>query len=289
MIIFLFIILVAFVLFIVNSYVENRRLNVNEYIIKSKKIPSEFDGYKIVAIADLHNSTFGKDNKRLLSRINSLKPDSIIIAGDMLVAKPNRQIDIPVTFMKELSKQYDIYYANGNHEKRALIYPEVYGDMGKKYTKEMSKLPIEWLSNRSISIERNGLKIVIYGLDMKASYYKRFAKLPMKEEYLIQELGQPDMDLFNILIAHNPIYFEEYANWGADLTISGHNHGGMIRLPFVGGIISPQVEMFPKFDRGLFEYKNRKMILTSGLGNHTIKLRFMNVPEIVSITLKHQL
>jgi hypothetical protein len=90
-------------------------------------------------------------------------------------------------------------------------------------------------------------------------------------------------------MAHNPEYFEEYVTWGADLIFSGHVHGGMVRLPFLGGAVSPMIHFFPKYDKGLFENSNRYMILSGGLGNHTYKFRVNNLPEIVSVTLESEM
>jgi predicted MPP superfamily phosphohydrolase len=88
------------------------------------------------------------------------------------------------------------------------------------------------------------------------------------------------------LLAHNPKYFKSYAAWGADLTLSGHIHGGIVQIPFLGGAVSPQVEFFPKYDAGLFHENDKAMILSRGLGTHTINVRINNTAELVSIKLK---
>ena len=85
------------------------------------------------------------------------------------------------------------------------------------------------------------------------------------------------------MLAHHPAYFDAYASWGADLTLSGHLHGGMIRLPFVGGLVSPQMRLFPKYDKGLYTKKGKKLIVSAGLANHTVNIRINNPPELVVI------
>ena len=90
---------------------------------------------------------------------------------------------------------------------------------------------------------------------------------------------------YTILLAHNPNYFDVYADWGADLSLSGHIHGGMIRLPLIGGVLSPETLLFPKYDAGVFENGAAKMILSRGLGRGRMGIRLFNPPEVVSITL----
>ena len=115
-------------------------------------------------------------------------------------------------------------------------------------------------------------------------------KIPMRmtKEEVEKLLGSPKKDTFSILIAHNPEYFPYYAAWGADLTVSGHIHGGIMRLPWIGGVISPSLRLFPKYDSGEFEENGKKMILSRGMGLHHIKLRFFNRPEISVIKITCQ-
>ena len=121
---------------------------------------------------------------------------------------------------------------------------------------------------------------------MDASYYRRFRLRKMEINYLESILPIRKQDAYTILLAHDPDYFPVYADWGADLTLSGHVHGGMIILPVLGGVVSPMVRLFPKYYRGIYEYENKKMILTGGLGGHTLKFRVNNKPEICVIHLE---
>ena len=99
-------------------------------------------------------------------------------------------------------------------------------------------------------------------------------------------LPEPDRSKCNILIAHNPDYFEEYAKWGADLVLSGHVHGGIMRLPFLGGVIAPSYKLFPKYDGGVFHIGKSTMLLGRGMGSHTIPFRFFNPGELYEVTLR---
>ena len=128
--------------------------------------------------------------------------------------------------------------------------------------------------------------IRIYGSEIDRLYYKRFGIQPMDPEYLPGILGQPSEEYFNILIAHDPDYFPKYADWGADLVLSGHVHGGMVRVPFWGkGVVSPNVRLFPKYDGGEFTLGKTRMLLSRGLGMHTIPIRLFNPGEVLEVDL----
>ena len=99
-------------------------------------------------------------------------------------------------------------------------------------------------------------------------------------------LGKSDEKRFSILLAHSPVFFEEYAAWGADLTLSGHFHGGTIRLPFLGGVMTPQFQFFLPWCAGRFDREGKTMIVSRGLGTHSINIRFCNKPQLVHIRLR---
>ena len=179
-------------------------------------------------------------------------------------------------------KKYPIYYGMGNHETRLFLYPDVYGDMGKDYERDLNSINIKLLKNEIVECEDF---IQICGLDMDRQYYKRFNKMPMEEGYLRETLGELKKENYNILLAHNPDYFEEYALYGADLVLSGHVHGGMMRLPLLGGVVSPAFRLFPKYDGGIFKQNQSTMILSRGLGMHTIPIRIFNPGELILLKL----
>lgn len=144
---------------------------------------------------------------------------------------------------------------------------------------------MERLVNSHTFLREHG--IVIYGSEIDKTYYKRFQVQPMDRNYLKKLLGTPDSHVYNVLIAHNPDYFPQYAGWGADLTVSGHVHGGIVRIPFWGrGVASPGVRLFPKFDGGLFYEADKTMLLSRGLGIHTIPFRLFNPGELWVVDFK---
>ena len=107
-------------------------------------------------------------------------------------------------------------------------------------------------------------------------------------EKKLGNVGKSERDKYQVLIAHNPLYFPEYAEWGADMTVSGHVHGGIIRLPLLGGVISPAIALFPKYDGGKYMRGDKAMILSRGLGTHTIHVRFNNPGEVSVIKVRRE-
>ncbi|MBO5208641.1 MAG: metallophosphoesterase [Lachnospiraceae bacterium] len=265
---------------LVMCYDCNRFVNV-EYEVQSEKLTKE---YNFVLLSDLHNKSFGKDNEKLLREIKNLAPDAILVAGDMMTAQKGEKFQIALCFMEQLAKEYPIYYGMGNHEYRAGLYPEQYGNMYEEYMNGLHTCGIDPLINETVNLP--SANISVCGLQMDRCFYKRFRKYPMKEEYLREVLGNPQQDKFQILIAHNPEYFEEYAKWGADLVVSGHVHGGLMRLPYLGGVVSPKLTLFPKYDGGRFKEGNSEMILSRGLGTHTLPIRIFNPGELIMIRLR---
>ncbi len=266
---------------------DTNRFVVRKYQFKNEKVT---DNFRFVLVSDLHNKSYGKHNEKLLKAIEELNPDAVLCAGDMLTAKPGRDFHTAVEFMSALAKNYPIYYGNGNHEYRLKLYPEVYGNMAEQYERELKKAGIEPLVNEKKEI--SGKNIVIYGLEIGKEYYERFQKRNMEQEYVSSLLGQPDHQACNILIAHNPEYFNGYAQYGADFVLSGHVHGGVAKIPVLGGVISPSFRIFPKYDGGIFEERSNTgestvMVLSRGLGMHTIPVRFFNPGELIEITICH--
>ena len=260
---------------------DSHRFVVVRYEIKSNKIKGR---YRAVVLADLHNKQFGRKNQLLLEEIQRCNPDGIWIAGDIPTAVPNVKLDTALSFVEELVRKYPVFYANGNHEHRMKLYPETYGNMAKEYGEGLEKLGVKPLVNEKRAIPE--YNITVYGAEIDRMYYQRFQTLHMEPEYLKKLLGEPSEQEFTVLLAHNPDYFPAYAKWGADLVLSGHVHGGMVRIPGWKGVISPKVQFFPKYDGGKFEQDNHMMIVSRGLGMHTIPVRLFNPAEIVVVELE---
>lgn len=266
---------------------ELTHFKIKRYDVTSGKIPEAFHETKIIFLSDLHNTEYGRENERLLEAIKRENPDYIFIGGDMLVAKAGVSFLPSLSFVKKLAENYPVYYANGNHEYRLKIYPEQYGEnVYDDYVNALKKAGVIYLCNERANIQRQNQEILVSGLEIDAMYYHRLKRIKMSEIYLPSLLGLRKDERFCILLAHNPVYFPQYAKWGADLVLSGHVHGGIVRIPFLGGVISPQLTLFPKYDAGVFSEGNSRMILSPGLGVHSIPFRLFNMPQMQVITLK---
>lgn len=296
------------VIVIIWALIERKLIGITRYVISSERFPKKAGKVSFVLLADLHNSNFGKRNERLVKKIEQLNPDYILVAGDMINKKEAAYPSNAYDLLESLAKKYMIYYAYGNHEQRM----EQYGNKDNPYLKTKSNgrtaassLDIEslnstwvefkdrleaagvlFLNNKTVRIERNGSMIGLTGISIDHVYFERYSTPEMEDEYLKELICSDTRHEYHIVIAHNPYYFQSYANWGADLVAAGHFHGGMVRLPGVGGMISPQAKFFPKYDAGLYDEKGSHMIVSRGLGSHSVMPRLFNIPELVYLELQ---
>lgn len=262
------------------AVVDCNRFVTVRYEVTSEKIKAPC---RFVLLSDLHNKSYGKDNERLIERIESIAPDAVLVAGDMLTAVKGHTFDTALSLMRRLAASYPVYYGMGNHEYRLQLYPDQYGDLYERYVAGLQDAGIEPLVNQNTYLP--AFNVAVCGSQIDREYYKRFRKSPMPAEYLTKILGRPREDACQILIAHNPLYFEEYAAWGADVVVSGHVHGGIMRLPLLGGVLSPNLSLFPKYDGGRFALGKAVLLLSRGLGTHTIPLRIFNPGELVVVEI----
>lgn len=252
---------------------------IKKYAFQSAKIKKNT---RIVMLSDLHNCRYGEDNALLFEKITEQNPDLILLAGDMITASNREKMQHTFRFLKKLCETYPVYYTYGNHEQKILQNRE-YQKAADNFEKEKESAGIRIFNNEHCFLKDRGISL--YGLLLDHSYFQRFTTKDMPEEYMDALLGKPDPDTYCVLIAHNPDYFPEYAKWGADLVLSGHIHGGIIRFPFLGGFISPAVRFFPKYDGGLFRENNTSMVLGRGIGTHAPKVRLFNPGELVVVDL----
>lgn len=269
------VVIMALILFWVMLYDSNRFV-VRRHTVQDGRIKKPC---KAVVLSDLHNKRYGKDNEKLLAAIRREQPEFVFIAGDILTANTKAPMEPALQLLSELAKEFRIFYANGNHEHRLKLNPEVYGDMAERYASALKEMGIEPMVNSHVKLPEYG--IAVYGSEIDEIYYKRFSKGRMESGYLPGLLGQAPKDVYTVLLAHDPDYFPQYAAWGADLTLSGHVHGGVARVPFWGkGVISPSWHLFPKYDGGIFREGDAVMVLSRGLGSHTIPVRVFNPAEL---------
>ena len=265
---------------IVRSEYERDQLVTEYYQMHSPKIKGE--GTRFVFLTDLHDKQFGANNERLLAAIREAKPDYVLVGGDLMVAKGKGDLTVSLNLLKQLSAEFSVICANGNHELRLRDETHVYGDKYREYRREIYRMGIPFLSDSMISL-KNGIDL--YGLNLLPKHYKPgYPK--MKAGFVEEVFQRPNPENFTLLLAHSPMFFKEYEAWGADLTLSGHFHGGTIRLPFLGGLMTPQYQFFFPWCAGLFTgSKGRKLLVGRGLGTHSINIRLNDKPQVVVVDL----
>ena len=255
------------------------------YELRSEKVKTPV---KIAMLADLHNHVYGDHNDVLLGEIQKFSPDFVCIAGDMLIGHSKEPYETAQDVTIALAKAYPLFYGLGNHEARMRRNKEnIYGTKYEDYMKPIREQGAKILVNESDEILVNDQRFCIHGYDLPAKYFEKFNRYVFETSQVEKALGECEKqeDTFHILLAHNPIYFRQYAAWGADLTLSGHLHGGIIRLPLIGGVITPQAKLFPRYCAGHYQIDQKHLIVSRGLGTHTIPIRFMNPPELSLITI----
>lgn len=279
----LIVILALFLLLCWSLWWSNCGLRAVRYSVGGKTLPAGFDGFRIVQLSDLHSVSFGKDNERLLRMIRGEKPDILVMTGDM-VSRYDESFDMTLALCRTLAEEYPVYYIRGNHEEG--LETAVW----ESYRASLENAGIRVLDNETIRLTAdNGDSINLTGLWYRLDYYHQYAShyRPVTAETMYTILGDAPAG-YNVLLAHNPNYFPVYAAWGADVTFCGHIHGGMIRLPFLGGLLSPETILFPKYDGGEYHLEDKTMILSRGLGRGRMGIRLFNPPELVTVTLTRE-
>ena len=213
-----------------------------------------------------------------------------------------------VSLLEKLTSFVPVYYANGNHEERMNRERDVYGDLYDRFQMELKRLGVHYLSDRSEEINP---WIRVTGCNLREIYYKHHftvPELPMEELservgtaaektcfHQMKESFSPDLaekereaghEMYEILLFHSPLFFETCRKWGADLTLCGHFHGGTIRIPGLGGVMTPQYQFFLPWCAGRFDADGKTMIVSRGLGTHSINVRLNDRPELVCVTLR---
>lgn len=281
--ILILILLCLFLSAILISIYENRHFVVRRYEINNSYFKDK--DVRIVFLSDLHDCSYGKDNEKLIDSIVKEKPDIVIFGGDIFNGIRNKKNVNAAGFIEKISEKFTSFYALGNHEFRYYLYPDEFPGCKEEFERIINNNNIILLDNNKKRISINQRNIDLYGLTIDREYYKRLKTEKMDKNYVAEKLGVCDKNAYSILLAHNPQYFNEYCEFGADLVLSGHYHGGIMRFG-KQGVVSPAYKLFPKYSYGLINSNKSKLIVSGGLGVHTIPFRIFNRPEIVVIDLK---
>lgn len=254
------------------------------YEIHSNKVNSG-NAISIVLLSDLHLAEYGCRNESLLYAIDRISPDLILSTGDLVTAKPDHSTEVVENLMRRLVHRYPVYYALGNHEERLRVRKDLYDDMFTRFYTCLTAMGVKVLCNEKESITIKGTELCIYGLELPLSYYKKMAGVQLETSVIHELLGCPDCDKLNVLLAHHPRFGDAYFEWGPDVILSGHVHGGVMRLG-TQACISPDFSIFPKYGYGAFHKDGKHMIVSGGLGEHTIPFRIFNPKELVHLKIK---
>lgn len=254
----------------------NVTLETTRITVSDEAVPEAFEGFRIAHISDLHNAEFGEGNEKLLALLREESPDIIAITGD-LIDRRNTDLDAAVAFIREAVKIAPCYYATGNHESR-LEDPE-------GFLAQVAAAGAVVLRGDAAELTREGQCIRILGVDD----YSFFSGGDGEEcvAAMLADLSQVSTDGYDILLYHRPELACRLEGWGIELVLSGHAHGGQVRIPFLGGLIAPDQGWFPKYDAGLYRVAGMDLVVSRGLGNSIIPLRINNRPEVVIVTLSH--
>ncbi len=244
----------------------NNKLQVDEYEYVNSKIPVSFDGYKIVQLSDLHYAEFGENNSELIEIVAELEPDMIVFTGDMIDRDYDDILPSTINLVEALTKLAPVYAVTGNHEKSSPVKEGllmVYEYCG-----------VHEITDKQVKIEKDNEAILLTGLD---GYHQRYIKIPKADEDY--------EEMFNILLYHWADRFDELTGYGFDLILSGHIHGGVIRLPCIGGLLGNDKTLFPKYSSGFYQIGDQVMLCNRGLGEASV-FRFNNRPQVLLLTLK---
>ena len=245
-------------------------LEISRYEVASQKLPESFDGFKIVQLSDLHGAEFGEDGMELVDKVGSLEPDMIALTGDFVTD----ECDLAAVekLAARLVKLCPVYFVSGNHE---------FGSgLAVKVRNILERAGVKYLSNEYLTISRGEDEILLGGVEDPLAYADM-----LSPDELAQKMNDAAPDAFKILLGHRNYWMTEYPELPVDLIFCGHAHGGLIRIPGVGGLIGTDRRLFPDFDAGEYNNGRYTLIVSRGLGNSVPIPRVFNRPEIVCVEL----
>lgn len=248
------------------------------YQFKTNKITGS--KVRFAVLADLHGLVFGNENQQLFSAIMQEKADAVLVAGDMVVSADPKTAASVTGFFCRLANYLPVFYAMGNHEYKMLLNPAT-AQQYLRYECVLTSAGVCFLHNEHISMNIKGSDFIFYGLELPIEYYRK-PRSPFPDCAGIRGfLGDPAENGISVLLAHNPKYGNTYFEWGADFIFSGHYHGGVLRLTEHYGLSCPQYLLFPPYCCGDFHKGEQHMLVSAGLGEHTIPLRIHNPRELL--------
>ena len=254
-------------------------MQIANYEITSDKLTQDFCA---LFFSDLHALALEAAQTQILQLCRDKDVAAVFIPGDVVIARHDENDDKVYAFLAELAALAPVYFSNGNHESCRRFYETADRPSYRRFVSEMRKAGVQLLNNQTLRVDIAGNDICLAGLELPLSAYKKFHRWLLRTSAVEARLGKADPKDFTILLAHNPHFADAYFEWGADLTLSGHVHGGLARHPKSGrALMDPYGFPLPRYGYGHYEKDGRHLIVTSGLGDHFIKWRFCNPREVV--------
>ena len=258
-----------------NARVWNARVE-----IRDEKIPAAFDGFVLCQVSDVHNEARGEGNAALLRALREAAPDLICITGDFLDSR-RTDLDFALELAGQLAEIAPAVYATGNHEARRMDLSALEAGLAAR--------GVRVLRDGWTPLARGGEEIALIGLDdpgfAAGEDWTLSEGLDQTQARLSALLAQAG-DRFSLVLSHRPELLPAYADAGADLVLSGHAHGGQVRLPGIGGLFAPGQGILPRLTSGVYARGETRLVVSRGLGNSAFPLRVFNPPEIVTVTLR---
>ena len=258
-------------------YDGNTRIVTTEYELRYKNLPRQFDGFRIAVLSDVHAAVFGENNERLVAEVKAAEPDIIAITGDFIDGyeklSTDIQLEIAEALVTDLTQIAPVYYITGNHD----------WDSGaiRPLLAMLDECGVQVLRNRYKLLESGGETIVLAGTDDPNGPADM-----IKPREFVEKIVNVEGQRFIVMLEHRNNNLELYGELGVDLVLSGHAHGGLIRLPFTDGLIGQKRDWFPTYTNGVYANGDTNMLVSRGLGNHTGLPRFLNNPHLVVAVLR---
>ena len=265
-------IVLMLLLFLVAALLDSRfRLETDRFEITDPDLPAVFDGFRVVQLSDLHEREFGPDNARLVAAVTREAPDLIVLTGDFVDSTAG--IPVALTLAEQLLELAPVYFVSGNHDWAS-------GEMESLRT-HLEMIGVTVLDNKWETLKRDGASIVLCGVEDPNGY----ADSPHPDAVVASVRAQYPEE-FLLLVGHRNYWPDAYPALDADLILCGHGHGGVIRLPIVGGLLGSGNVWLPDYTAGLYTGTTYRMLVSRGLGGGMQMPRLFNSPQVVSVTLR---
>ncbi len=252
-------------------YWQNITLQVEPVELFFESLPPQFDGLRVAELSDLHGRSFGKNNVRLLRTLQKARPDMICICGDLFDEKTNLTMLEPL--LTGLTDIAPVYYVTGNHEWQVKNLREI--------LQKMRAWGVTVLENEGRVLSRGGAEMVVAGVHDPCGPYDM--KTPAA---LVRELRSAQGNDFILMLSHRNDELAMWSQLGVQLVLSGHCHGGVVRLPFVGGVFGTRRELFPEYDAGVYRQDGTTLFVSRGLGYTNVHFRLFNRPHVPIMILR---